>query len=78
LGANITLKDNIAIVNGVKNLLGTTVMCTDLRAGAALVLAALLAEGITKISRIYHIDRGYEDFENKLQKINVNIKRISE
>ena len=78
LGANIILKDNIATINGVKKLVGTSVMCTDLRAGAALVLAALTAEGITKISRIYHIDRGYEDFEIKLEKINVDIKRFNE
>ena len=51
-------------------------MCTDLRAGAALILAALSSSGVTYLSRVYHVDRGYEDFEDKLEKIGVAIERI--
>ena len=56
---------------------GTEVMSSDLRASAALVLAGIAAKGETVVSRIYHLDRGYEKFENKLKKIGVKIKRIS-
>lgn len=76
LGANIEVVDNSAIVIGGKKLSGATVMASDLRAGAALVLAALVAEGTSEILRIYHIDRGYENFEQKLQSIGANIKRV--
>lgn len=76
LGANIEVVDNSAIVLGGKKLSGATVMASDLRAGAALVLAALIADGITEILRVYHIDRGYENFEYKLQAIGANIKRV--
>ena len=67
MGADITLEKNIAKIQGVESLNGTDVMAGDLRAGAALVLAALCAKKKTLISRIYHIDRGYEDFELKLR-----------
>ena len=76
LGANISLNNNIATVNGVKELRSADVMCTDLRAGAALILAALSSSGVTYLSRVYHVDRGYEDFEDKLEKIGVAIERI--
>lgn len=76
LDANISLQKNIATVYGVKNLSGAEVMATDLRASAALVLAGLAASGQTSISRIYHIDRGYEQIEEKLKKIGADIKRI--
>ncbi len=76
LGANIQMKDGIAIVTGVEKLSGAEVMATDLRASAALVLAGLAAEGETTISRIYHIDRGYEKIEKKLTSIGAEIKRI--
>jgi len=76
LGANIEVVDNSAIVIGGKKLSGATVMASDLRAGAALVLAALIADGTSEILRVYHIDRGYENFEEKLQSIGANIKRV--
>jgi len=76
LDANITVEGNMARVRGVNKLSGAQVMATDLRASAALVLAGLAAEGETDIARIYHIDRGYEDFEIKLQKLGANIRRI--
>ena len=77
LGANIRLEKNIAIIKGVDKLMSADVMCTDLRAGAALVLASLAATGSTTIGRIYHVDRGYEDFEKKLELLGLNIKRIN-
>lgn len=76
LGADIEVVDNSAIVKGGKKLSGATVMAADLRAGASLVLAALAAEGTSEILRIYHIDRGYEDFEGKLSALGANIKRV--
>ncbi|MEO5988834.1 MAG: UDP-N-acetylglucosamine 1-carboxyvinyltransferase [Candidatus Eisenbacteria bacterium] len=78
MGANIELKDNVAVAKGVEQLSGVQVMATDLRAGAALALAALVAEGETTISRIYHLDRGYEQFEAKLTKLGAQVKRIKE
>ena len=76
LDADIMLNKNEAVVRGVKNLSGAEVMATDLRASAALVLAGLAAQGQTTISRIYHIDRGYEKIEEKLQKLGADIKRV--
>lgn len=78
LGANIALEGNVAVVKGVNKLIGAPVMSTDIRASASLILAALIAEGRTDIQRIYHIDRGYERIEKKLQGINANIMRESE
>jgi len=75
LGAKIIQKNNSAFVTGVKKLRGAPVMSTDLRASASLVLAALAAEGNTDISRVYHLDRGYEKFEVKLQKVGAKIRR---
>ena len=75
MGANIVLDKNIATIKGVNYLKGANVMAGDLRAGAALVLAALSSQRDTVISRIYHIDRGYENFELKLKALNVNIER---
>ena len=77
LGANISLDKNIAKISGVNKLISADVMCTDLRAGAALILAAMVADDITCVSRIYHVDRGYEDFEYKLESLGLDIKRIS-
>jgi UDP-N-acetylglucosamine 1-carboxyvinyltransferase len=77
LGAKIKIKNNTAIIEGNANLSGTEVMSSDLRASAALVLAGIAAKGETIVSRVYHLDRGYEKFENKLKKIGVKIKRIS-
>jgi UDP-N-acetylglucosamine 1-carboxyvinyltransferase len=75
LGANITLKKNIATVIGVKKLTGAKVMSTDLRASASLILAGLIAEGTTEVLRVYHIDRGYESIEKKLQAFGADIRR---
>ena len=77
LGAKITIKDGTAIIEGNANLSGSEVMSSDLRASAALVLAGIVSKGKTTISRIYHLDRGYEKIENKLKKIGVKIKRLS-
>ncbi|MDT8376321.1 MAG: UDP-N-acetylglucosamine 1-carboxyvinyltransferase [Mariprofundaceae bacterium] len=77
MGANIQLDGHIAIVKGVPKLSGAPVMATDLRASASLVLAGLAAEGETVISRVYHIDRGYERIEEKLMKLGADIKRQS-
>ena len=76
MGAKIKLKGNLAIVEGVKKLKGAKVMATDLRASVSLVLAGLVAEGVTNIDRIYHIDRGYQDIVKKLQFCGANINRI--
>jgi len=78
LGANISLEGNVAVVKGVDSLKGAPVMSTDIRASASLILAGLIAEGRTDIQRIYHIDRGYERIERKLQGIGADIVRVSE
>jgi len=78
LGAKIELDGNAATITGVEKLSGAPVMATDIRASAALVLAALVAEGETRISRIYHLDRGYEGLEAKLRKLGANIERVKE
>ena len=78
LGANIWLKGSTAAVKGVDKLYGTNVMATDLRASSALVLAALVAEGTTKVRRIYHLDRGYDNLEGKLSSLGANIARKKE
>ena len=77
LGANIDIDGNTALVIGVKHLEGATVMATDLRASASLVLAGLVAKGQTVIERIYHLDRGYENLEEKLNALGANVKRVS-
>jgi UDP-N-acetylglucosamine 1-carboxyvinyltransferase len=76
MGANITLEGNTAIVTGVEKLRGAPVMATDLRASASLVIAGMVAEGETIVDRIYHIDRGYECIEEKLQMLGANIRRV--
>lgn len=78
LGANIEVEGNTALVRGVPYLDGATVMATDLRASASLVLAGLVARGETIIERIYHIDRGYERIEEKLTQLGARISRVSE
>ena len=75
LGCNIKLEDSVAIIEGNKNLIGADVMSTDIRASAALIIAALCAKGVTNISRVYHIDRGYDKIEKKLTDIGANIIR---
>ncbi|MCG6886617.1 MAG: UDP-N-acetylglucosamine 1-carboxyvinyltransferase [Proteobacteria bacterium] len=76
MGADITLKGNTAFINGVDKLKAAPVMATDLRASASLVLAGLVAEGQTVVERIYHIDRGYECIEEKLQQLGAQIRRV--
>lgn len=77
MGADISIDGNTALVKGVPYLDGATVMATDLRASASLVLAGLVARGDTVIERIYHLDRGYEHLENKLNALGANVKRIA-
>ena len=76
MGAHIRVEGSVAIVTGVDKLVGAPVMATDLRASACLVLAALAAEGETLVDRIYHIDRGYECIEEKLQQLGARIRRV--
>ncbi len=76
MGANIKLEGNTAVCSGVEKLKAAPVMATDLRASASLVLAGLIAEGETVVDRIYHIDRGYEMIEEKLNQLGAQIKRI--
>jgi UDP-N-acetylglucosamine 1-carboxyvinyltransferase len=75
LGADIEVKENAAIVRGVQRLTGAKVMSTDLRASASLILAGLVASGTTEVLRVYHIDRGYETIEKKLQSLGADIHR---
>ena len=77
LGADITIEGNTALVKGVERLSGATVMATDLRASASLVIAGLVAEGQTKIERVYHLDRGYEQMEVKLRRLGAHIERAA-
>lgn len=77
MGANISIDGSTAMVTGVPQLSGATVMATDLRASASLVIAGLAAQGSTTIERIYHLDRGYEHMEEKLRNVGANIQRIS-
>ncbi|WP_185235022.1 UDP-N-acetylglucosamine 1-carboxyvinyltransferase [Teredinibacter franksiae] len=76
MGANITLEGNTAVITGVEQLKAAPVMASDLRASASLVIAAMTAEGETVVDRIYHIDRGYECIEEKLQQLGVDIRRV--
>ncbi len=76
MGADISIDGNTALVKGVASLDGATVMATDLRASASLVLAGLVARGETVVERIYHLDRGYENLEAKLNALGANVKRV--
>jgi UDP-N-acetylglucosamine 1-carboxyvinyltransferase len=78
MGANIDVHGGVAKVTGVKKLKGAPVMATDLRASVSLILAGLAAEGETKVSRVYHLDRGYEKLVEKLSAVGSNVERISE
>ena len=78
MGADIKINGNSAIVKGIKQLKGAPVMATDLRASASLVVAALAAHGITEISRIYHLERGYEDMVGKLQALGAKVRKENE
>ena len=76
LGADIQVKGNTAIIRGVTRLTGAPIMATDLRASASLVLAGLVASGVTTVDRVYHIDRGYEIIEEKLGQLGARIRRV--
>jgi UDP-N-acetylglucosamine 1-carboxyvinyltransferase len=78
MGADIRIEGKNAIVRGLAHLTGAPVMATDLRASASLVLAGLAAEGTTEVSRIYHLDRGYEKLDQKLTKLGARIRRAQE
>ena len=77
MGADIKVESNIAIINGVKNFTGARVSAPDLRAGAALVIAGLSAQGVTIIDDIHYIQRGYEAFEEKLEGLGAQIQRVN-
>jgi UDP-N-acetylglucosamine 1-carboxyvinyltransferase len=77
LGADIQVKGNTAIIRGVPKLTGAPIMATDLRASASLVLAGLVASGVTTVDRVYHIDRGYEVIEEKLGQLGAQIRRLN-
>ena len=77
LGAKILIKENRAIIEGSTQFIGAELMSSDLRASVALVLAAIVSKGKSTINRIYHLDRGYEKIEKKLQKVGVKIKRLT-
>ena len=76
LGAHIQIDGKVAVLEGVKQLSGATVMATDLRASASLVIAGLVADGETLVDRIYHLDRGYDKMEAKLRAIGADIERV--
>jgi UDP-N-acetylglucosamine 1-carboxyvinyltransferase len=76
MGAKVRLEEATAVIEGVDHLLGAPVMASDLRASAALVLAGLKADGITEVSRVYHIDRGYEHLDEKLSELGAHIERV--
>jgi UDP-N-acetylglucosamine 1-carboxyvinyltransferase len=77
LGADIEVKDNAAIIRGTRRLTGAKVMSTDLRASASLILAGLVAEGVTEVLRVYHLDRGYEGIEKKIRALGADIERVA-
>ena len=77
-GADIFIEGNSAMVKGVRKLSGAPVMATDLRASASLILAGLAADNTTEISRIYHLDRGYEAIEKKMSGLGAEIQRVKE
>jgi UDP-N-acetylglucosamine 1-carboxyvinyltransferase len=78
MGADVRIQGNSALIQGKDHLSGAPVMATDLRASASLVLAGLAADGITEVSRVYHLDRGYEGLDKKLAQLGANIKRVKE
>jgi UDP-N-acetylglucosamine 1-carboxyvinyltransferase len=77
MGADIDVRGRSAVVRGVDKLFGAQVMATDLRASMSLIIAGLAAEGETEVNRIYHLDRGYERLEEKLQAVGADIERVS-
>src|SRR6204780_4494709 len=77
MGASVALRGNTAVVQGVERLYGASVMATDLRASASLVIAGLVADGETEVRRVYHIDRGYQAIEKKLAAVGAAIERTN-
>ena len=75
MGAQITTEDRVAVVEGVERLTGAPVSASDLRAGAALIVAGLMAEGTTEIQNVKYIDRGYDHIEDKMRKLGADIRR---
>jgi UDP-N-acetylglucosamine 1-carboxyvinyltransferase len=78
MGADIQVRGRSAVVRGVDKLIGAPVMATDLRASMSLIIAGLAAEGETTVQRVYHLDRGYERLEEKLQAVGADIERVSD
>ena len=78
MGADIEVRGRSAVVRGVERLVGAPVMATDLRASMSLILAGLAAEGETQVGRVYHLDRGYERLEEKLQAVGADIERAGD
>ena len=78
MGADIKIEGKSAVIQGVKNLEGSNVVATDLRAGAALILSGMVAEGQTKVTEIYHVERGYVDIVKKLSSLGANIEKIED
>ncbi len=78
MGADLKQKGSKIIINGVKDIYGAEVMATDLRASSSLIIAGLMASGKTIVNRVYHLDRGYENLEEKLRNCGVKIRRFSE
>ena len=76
MGADIDLENGTAIIRGVPRMSGAPVMASDLRASAALVLAGLWADGTTEVNRVYHVDRGYEMIDEKLNALGAHIERV--
>ena len=78
MGANITIAGDKAVIVGVPRLVGAQVMASDIRAGGALVLAGLAASGETTVARVYHVDRGYDRLERRLQSVGADIERFDD
>jgi UDP-N-acetylglucosamine 1-carboxyvinyltransferase len=78
MGAEVDVNGRTAVVHGGAQLVGAPVMATDLRASMSLILAGLAAEGETQVARVYHLDRGYERLEEKLQAVGADIERVGD
>jgi len=78
MGADIKVERDTAIIRGVERLSGAPVEAADIRAGVALVIAGLMSEGITEVSGVYHIDRGYEHLEKKFSQLGASIERVND
>ena len=76
MGGDVKVKGNSTVIRGPSNLMGATVMATDLRASASLIVAGLVASGVTEVRRVYHLDRGYEAIEERLRPLGARIRRL--